>query len=98
MFAQTIARRLDPSGRRFASQSSPVRRTALRRAALLLLLACAAGCTAAPPAPLAGPDASDPHARPVGYRPVVGPYASGRPADPAAWRERNERVAPPEKP
>ena len=99
MFAQTIARRLDPFGRRFASQSSPVRRTVLRRAALLLL-AAVAGCTAAPPAPLAGPDASDPRApsRPAAYRPVVGPYASGRPADPAEWREQNERVAPREKP
>jgi len=98
MFAQTIARRLDPFGRRFASRSSPVRRTALRRAALLLLFACVSGCTAVPPAPLAGPDASDPHARPVAYRPVLGPYASRRPADPAAWREQNERVAPREKP
>ena len=82
MYAQ-IARRLDPFGRRLAA----------------LLLAAVAGCTT-PPAPLAGPDPSDPHApsRPVAYRPVVGPYTSARPADPAAWREHNERVAPPAKP
>ena len=76
------------------AQVPPVRRAAL------LLLAAVSGCTAAPPAPLAGPDPSDPHApsRPVAYRPVVGPYVSQRPGDPAAWREQNERVAPREQP
>ena len=75
------------------AQFPPVRRAAL------LLLAAVSGCTTLP-APLAGPDPSDPHApsRPVAYRSVIGPYVSQRPGDPAAWREQNERVAPREKP
>lgn len=82
--------------------------TALRRAALwryrrlAALTACALllqGCAATPPRPLAGDDASDPAARvpAVGYRSVLGGYSTQRPVEPSAWRERNDRAAPPPK-
>jgi hypothetical protein len=43
-----------------------------------------------------GADPADPAARTarVGYRPTIAPYTPLRPATPAPWRERNERVAP----
>jgi hypothetical protein len=45
---------------------------------------------------LAGADPADPAARTarVGYRSTIAPYTPLRPAVPAPWRERNERVAP----
>ena len=54
------------------------------------------GCTATPSAPMTERNPSDPAARsaPAAYRSVIGPYASQRPTDPAAWQERNGRVAP----
>jgi len=54
------------------------------------------GCAAPPPAPLAGPDPADPSLRvpPAAYRSVTGSYRSQRPAEPRAWDEQNERVAP----
>jgi hypothetical protein len=89
--------------RRYAS--APLRRrTAYHRypAALagLCVAALLAGCTVAPPAPIASahPANPDTDARPTAYRPVIGPYASQRPHDPSGWRQNNERVAPQEKP
>ena len=45
---------------------------------------------------LAGADPADPAARTArtGYRSTIAPYTPLRPAVPAPWRERNERVAP----
>jgi hypothetical protein len=63
---------------------------------LLAVLALLEGC-AAPPAPLAGPDPSDPRSPvpPVAYRTT--PSVSQRPVEPSGWLEQNERVAPREK-
>ena len=43
-----------------------------------------------------GADPADPAARTArtGYRSTIAPYTPLRPAVPAPWRERNERVAP----
>jgi hypothetical protein len=69
----------------------------------LVLALIVAGCTDIPPAPVAGPDASDPGARAprVDYRSTVGPYRSQRPASAdekawgeKTWREQNEQVTP----
>lgn len=67
------------------------RRTVLIGAALLLQ-----GCAAAPPRPLAGADASDPHARvpAVSYRSTIGDFPSARPSEPAPWRGGNDGGAP----
>ena len=95
MFAHSIARSLEKFGRRSASQLA----RAAVPVALLFSVLIAAGCTSAPPAPVAGRDPSSPGtaSAPVAYRGVVGPYQSQRPTDPAPWREQNERVAPQEK-
>jgi len=73
------------------------RRTAMLAAAAIALVL--ASCSQMPQ-PLAGPDPSDPQARvrPAGYRPVVGSYASQRPAEPLSWRDQNDRIAPVPKP
>src|SRR5262245_260852 len=57
------------------------------------------GC-AMPPGPQAGADPSDASARvPVAsYRSVTRGYESRRPVEPAPWRERNDSVAPEQKP
>jgi hypothetical protein len=70
----------------------------MKLAALLSTLLLAA-CTAAPPAPVAGPNPADADARvaPAAYRSTIAPYESRRPVEPVPWRERNERVAPPAK-
>ena len=70
------------------------------RGAVAFALLLLAGCAAAPPAPVAARDPSNPGASsaPVAYRGVVGQYQSRRPTDPTPWREQNERVAPQEKP
>lgn len=62
-----------------------------RYAALTVCALLLQGCTATPPRPLAGDDASDPAARvpAVGYRSVLGSYSTQRPVEPSAWRERN---------
>jgi hypothetical protein len=75
-------------------------RQSVRAALPFALLLLAAGCAAAPPAPVDARDPSNPGASsaPVSYRGVVGPYQRQRPTDPAPWREQNERVAPQEKP
>ena len=65
------------------------------RAAALGLCAVLSAC--APRTEL--PAAADP-ASPVtatGYRPVLSGYETARPAEPKAWRERNDAVAPREK-
>ena len=58
-----------------------------------------AGCSQTPQR-LAGPDPSDPRspARTAVYRPVIEPYASQRPVEPAPWRDQNDRIAPAPKP
>lgn len=67
---------------------------------LSMLCVLTAACSTAPARPSAGPDPSDPKARApaAAYRPVLGGYVSQRPAEPAPWRELNERVAPAPKP
>jgi hypothetical protein len=64
--------------------------------AALAIFLMTAGCSAAPPSPVAGVDPANPQARvrPVAYRSVIGPYVSQRPVEPAPWTEQNERVAP----
>ena len=93
MFAHLCLRASAMRGRRILQQSKQ-----LSPAWFCLLLL--AGCTTAPPAPVAGvhPANPDSGARPAAYRPVIGPYARQRPRDPGGWRENNERVAPQEKP
>jgi hypothetical protein len=63
----------------------------------LPLAAMAAGCWAAPPAPLMDADPSDPSARtrPVEYRSTVAPYKTQRPVEPKPWQEQNQQVVPP---
>ena len=92
MFAHPRRYASAPSRRRSAFHLHPV---ALAALCLVTLLA---GCTVAPPAPVAGnPADPDARGRPTAYRPVIGPYASQRPRDPSDWRQNNERVAPLEK-
>ena len=74
------------------------------RGALLLLAASmpallAQGC-AMPPGPQALVDPSDATARvpTASYRSVTRGYESRRPVEPAPWRERNDSVAPGQKP
>lgn len=65
-----------------------------------LCFALLAGCTGAPPAPLAGAHPANPDvgAKPVSYRSVIGGYTSQRPREPGGWQDNNTRVAPQEKP
>lgn len=62
--------------------------------ATLLLAGCA---TNAQKQLWAGADPSDPRSpsQPVGYRSSAAGYVSQRPANPAPWRQQNERVTPP---
>jgi hypothetical protein len=82
----------------FRRRMTPLSRRLRRPATALVIaaLAFAHGCTALPNPPIAGADPASPAARtpPVGYRSTVGPYVSRRPAEPAPWREQNQRVAP----
>jgi len=96
MFALSSARSSAIAGRRLSIQI----RFLMLRASLLLAASLVAGCSAAPPAPMAGSNPSDPNAAAprAGYRTVVGPYASQRPSEPSEWREQNERIAPEVKP
>ncbi len=82
-----------------------MRGAALRRRPSASLLAIAAllgasvllqACSAAPSAPLAGPDPADPKApvAPTAYRSAIGTYKSERPVEPRPWREQNEGVTP----
>jgi hypothetical protein len=85
---------------RFGNVAFGRRRAAFRlRPGMLFVLALAGllpACTAAPSAPLAGPDPSDPSARvaAVRYRSTTAPYASRRPVEPKPWQEQNIQVAP----
>jgi hypothetical protein len=92
MFTQ-IAWRLAASGRRRIASAGTLIASLLLPLVLSLLTH---GCSAAPPAPLARGDPSDPRARAprVDYRSTVGSYKSQRPVEPAPWGEQNERVAP----
>jgi hypothetical protein len=67
-----------------------------RLAVALLLAVLAHGCTGLPPAPVAGPDPSDPRVRTPSatYSSPFGSYVSRRPVEPASWRQLNEQVAP----
>ena len=66
---------------------------------LLLLAAALGACTAAPVPPVAGAHPADPSApaRPAVYRGVIAGGVS-RPAEPAAWQDRNTDVTPGAKP
>ena len=83
---------------RSAKMRNPARLTSnvTHIAAGLLLLGVLAGCTAAPSAPLALADPSDPGAPVLAsrYSSVVAGYTSQRPVGPRPWREQNERVTP----
>jgi hypothetical protein len=63
---------------------------------IAMLLALSVAACAAAPRPFAGPDPSNPSARvaAVSYRSTIGSFTSQRPAEPAPWGQRNERVAP----
>jgi hypothetical protein len=54
------------------------------------------GCSATPPASMAGGDPSNPGARAprVDYRSTIGSYKSQRPVEPGPWGEQNQSVAP----
>ena len=67
-----------------------------RAFAVIILAAGLAGCETAPPAPIAGPDPSDPNVRTgaVSYTSTIAPYMRLRLAEPGEWRERNEQVTP----
>lgn len=75
-------------------------RPAVRAGAILRSVALAGAMiltSCAPPAPpLAGLDPGDPGApvAGVGYRSTLSGYRSQRPAEPGAWIEQNQRVAP----
>ena len=62
---------------------------------LSIALLLVAGCATKPPVS-AGPDPSDPGARPsrTDYSSTLGRYTSQRPVSPAAWKKQNEQVAP----
>jgi hypothetical protein len=59
------------------------------------LASATAGCVPAT-TQVAAADPADPAARVAGvrYRSTIAPYTSLRPSTPAAWRERNDNVAP----
>ena len=52
-------------------------------------------CGALPPLPFLGPEPSNPNVAvpPVGYRSVIAPYVSLRPAKPGNWQQQNQRAA-----
>jgi hypothetical protein len=92
MFTQ-MASRSAGSGR----SSDMLSRASIASLLLPFVLALlAAGCSAAPRAPFAGPDPSDPGARAprVDYRSTIGSYKSQRPVEPGPWGEQNQGVAP----
>lgn len=74
--------------------------SSIRLATLLILSAGLLGACTVAASKDTGPHPADarvpvPAAR---YQSVTRGYESARPAEPQAWRERNERVAPQEKP
>jgi hypothetical protein len=62
------------------------------------IVALTQSCSPPAPAPMAGPDPSDPRARvpAVAYRPVS--YVSRRPVEPLSQPEQNEQTAPARQP
>lgn len=92
LFGATIAAVGSACGR--FCRSNIVTATALLAVAGLLA-ACAPATV-----PLAGRDPADPRAKVAGvdYRSTTAPYRSLRPSTPASWRERNDSVAPRQKP
>ena len=80
----------------FNAKSAAIGPAGGRRFILALAIGVAAIIPAASSAFATGADPADPAARTarVGYRPTIAPYTPLRPATPAPWRERNERVAP----
>lgn len=83
----------------FKRQCAKLFQRGLRTGVLAGVLIAVAGC-AAPSAPFAGPDPSDPsvRVRAVGYRSVLAGYRSQRPAEPGDWIDTNQRVTPQPKP
>jgi hypothetical protein len=77
-------------------RSTSFRNRLPKLASMLLLAGVIHGCAATPMAPFAGPDPSDPSARipAVSYRSTIGPFATQRPIEPAAWKKENGPVAP----
>jgi hypothetical protein len=65
-------------------------------ASMVVLAGAIHGCAATPMAPFAGPDPSDASAPipAVSYHSTIGPFATQRPIEPAAWKKENEPVAP----
>jgi hypothetical protein len=92
MFTQMAWRFVASGRRRDVSSGAPIASLLLP----LLLALLTHGCSAAPPAPLAGADPSNPGARAprVDYRSTLGSYKSQRPVEPAPWGEQNQRVTP----
>jgi hypothetical protein len=88
-----IAWRAAASGRRRIASAGTLIASLLLPLVLSLLTD---GCSAPPPAAVAGPDPSDPGARGprVDYRSTVGPYKSQRPVEPGPWDEQNQSVTP----
>ena len=82
-----------------ARQAITIRRSFYALAAFLLT-ALSQGCTTVPPTPLAGhnPVEAQTPVPATRYRSTIGPYVRQRPAEPAPWREQNDRVAPVQKP
>ncbi len=88
---------------RSAAIARPIALPTYRRVGLAAIASLALvleACTPVPPAPLAGPDPTDPRTRvpAVAYRSPVGPYESRRPVDPSSWQDQNDRNAPAPKP
>jgi hypothetical protein len=75
------------------------RRISLPTLVCVVALATSA-CSAPPPAPLGAVSAADADAPAPrsAYRSVIGAYRGARPVDPKPWTERNQNVAPAEKP
>jgi len=92
MLAQIATRFAAIGGRRVES----LRRHFTPLATLVVLALVGQGCSAPPPAPVAGPDPANPQARvpSSAYRSTIGSYTSQRPVEPAPWGEQNQRVAP----
>ena len=78
-----------------AAAASAARGRPIRFHWLLLVVVTLSGCLPTTAA-IAGADPADPAAKVArtGYRSVIAPYTSLRPATPAPWRERNGAVAP----
>ena len=92
MFAQQVAKPAGIGGR----SAAPFQFRLVPAVGVVALCLLTAACFTAPREPYAGPDPSNPDVRvpAVDYRSTIGRYESRRPAEPAPWREQNERVTP----